>query len=762
MSKKRQKKPSCLDLGDIANKQAPWTQVRRWSLAALTSFAIGKDLEKGPVRLSNWELSPLLDEQREYATEDAWVALEIHQALLSAPQPSSLSSDLPTIPENGAPEYSDDDRDEHQHEEGRPKADDPPSLPSDKDPRTPVERARDAAQIAEEGLELDSNWLLRPPVRDEDFISRLNSEKGRRTMPTRIKLDPFHWMDRYARVISKNHVLFPIFMACLRDALFFLEPGDVQAFREEMVQRGMDPDAAARVPKHFFTKRTRCRRKIPPRLELAVRVQAVFELFTGLCDDGGIPLITPKTQNRHKQCMEHVWCGCLSDIPGMPMYYERETKSGFPRYVTLRGTSQLEGYHRWLRACISGSQLAPGLFSDLLLHFNYRWNVRCGIRSRGERDQATYSHWVLESIMARSGNRAVSELFPGLIVAVTRTDAEAQGIEIDAVGFHAERTWATPATDDDPVDESDAEDEANLGCDSDEDDDVGDDDAKDEDLRPMDVPAFEKSITGNHAHAPILAASSVSTLGEIDLIVRLVAKQIESQGSQQRSQRHRKNQWGIDYDALAKAYNRAVLARFSSLGEGDCDRAHLRLKSQAHLKQFIQKVDDSFVVAHSLSGVRGKLADLRRRLRDDTSGPVPQSLKRIEPNSSCCSSSLCAELEDQEFLTQVGSEAIPQKKQKRARSCPECKKSGRDMSGHIYKQFGFGKNLRYSCSNPECSRFDANLWAGGDTKGPEKRKYKKGRRGRTCVICKSPTKRTGFKKGSRVLCTNSKCPKSIP
>ncbi|MEC7235989.1 MAG: hypothetical protein VXV86_04860, partial [Verrucomicrobiota bacterium] len=78
-----------------------------------------------------------------------------------------------------------------------------------------------------------------------------------------------------------------------------------------------------------------------------------------------------------------------------------------------RGTSHLEGYHRWLKACISGSQLSPDLFRDLLAHFNYRWNIRCGVRNLGDRDYSTYSRWEVEAILNVVEGRAIEgELFP--------------------------------------------------------------------------------------------------------------------------------------------------------------------------------------------------------------------------------------------------------------------------------------------------------------------------------------------------------------
>ena len=86
------------------------------------------------------------------------------------------------------------------------------------------------------------------------------------------------------------------------------------------------------------------------RLELAVRVQTIFELFVGLTDMDGEPLITEKTHETHRKCMEHIWKGCLSDIPGLKMYREqrKSDKGGMDSFMTIRGTSHLENYHRWL------------------------------------------------------------------------------------------------------------------------------------------------------------------------------------------------------------------------------------------------------------------------------------------------------------------------------------------------------------------------------------------------------------------------------
>ena len=111
-------------------------------------------------------------------------------------------------------------------------------------------------------------------------------------------------------------------------------------------------------------------------------------------------------------------------------------EDGMPEYTTICGTSQLEGYHRWLRACISGPQLSPKLFKQLLSHFNYRWNIRSGIKNLGRSDWCAYSHWdIEEAILHTARGRDVDRLlFPGFQPAMSRDKLNALEIDLDEVG----------------------------------------------------------------------------------------------------------------------------------------------------------------------------------------------------------------------------------------------------------------------------------------------------------------------------------------
>ena len=303
--------------------------------------------------------------------------------------------------------------------------------------RTDDARVDFAKLIKQHGLELESDWLSNPPVRDDAFLRKLQTAKNHGFLVSRVKNDPFHWMQRYGNNgLSKSHLLFPLFMACMRDAIFHLHQPDVDAFKAHLLATGKyDEDGVKQLPKSYFTKRNRCRRSIPSRLELAVRVQSVFELFVGLTDQDGVPLITDKVVKQHQRNMKHVWAGCLSDIPGLVMYYDcRKSKRSAPCYTTLRGTSQLEAYHRWLRACIQGSQLSKQHFKLLLAHFNYRWNTRCGIRNRGRTDYGTYSHWIIEEIQDICGENIDAEAFGEFEPAVKVVDLQRIGVDVGEIG----------------------------------------------------------------------------------------------------------------------------------------------------------------------------------------------------------------------------------------------------------------------------------------------------------------------------------------
>ena len=126
-------------------------------------------------------------------------------------------------------------------------------------------------------------------------------------------------------------------------------------------------------------------------------------------------------------------------------------------------------------------------------------------------DQSTYSHWLIESVQRRSGDRCAGAFFDGLIVAMTREEAAADGLDVDSTGFHL----PTPAVDaaarvemaaagldagvassDEEVEESDAESDAENHAESDAESDVGSDSGGvldcDDDAQPVDLNEIQR------------------------------------------------------------------------------------------------------------------------------------------------------------------------------------------------------------------------------------------------------------------------------
>lgn len=63
----------------------------------------------------------------------------------------------------------------------------------------------------------------------------------------------------------------------------------------------------------------------------------------------------------------------MADPETAEMYIERPVQEGqMPKYVCIRGTSQLEGYFAHLRSMFAGSNYSPLLAMTLMTIFNYR------------------------------------------------------------------------------------------------------------------------------------------------------------------------------------------------------------------------------------------------------------------------------------------------------------------------------------------------------------------------------------------------------
>lgn len=86
----------------------------------------------------------------------------------------------------------------------------------------------------------------------------------------------------------------------------------------------------------------------------------------------------------------------IADPSGILMWYNAGTALA-PRWITVRGSSKLEGYHSHLHAVLgAGSNYSPELAHALITWFNFRWNIQRGIQNRGDTDFHSFRWWDLQ------------------------------------------------------------------------------------------------------------------------------------------------------------------------------------------------------------------------------------------------------------------------------------------------------------------------------------------------------------------------------
>ena len=78
------------------------------------------------------------------------------------------------------------------------------------------------------------------------------------------------------------------------------------------------------------------------------------------------------------------------------MYYNRSQNPARPEWITVRGSSKLEGYHPHLHACLPGTNYSPMLADAIITLFNFVWNYKRSVRNGGACDHNFYDLWLVE------------------------------------------------------------------------------------------------------------------------------------------------------------------------------------------------------------------------------------------------------------------------------------------------------------------------------------------------------------------------------
>ena len=78
------------------------------------------------------------------------------------------------------------------------------------------------------------------------------------------------------------------------------------------------------------------------------------------------------------------------------MYYNRSQNPARPKWIAVRGSSKLEGYHPHLHVCLPGTNYTPMLADAIITMFNFVWNYKRSVCNGGAFDHNFYDLWLVE------------------------------------------------------------------------------------------------------------------------------------------------------------------------------------------------------------------------------------------------------------------------------------------------------------------------------------------------------------------------------
>ena len=118
-------------------------------------------------------------------------------------------------------------------------------------------------------------------------------------------------------------------------------------------------------------------------------------------------------------------------LPVQDMYYSRKSNPQNPDWVTVRGTSKLEGYHPHLARALPGTGYATDTAGGIFSLFNMMWNLKRGIENCGQPDHGCTEAWLQSNLSQLSRSLGLSaEHFKS--VSVPDCTTEKFGVEYEA------------------------------------------------------------------------------------------------------------------------------------------------------------------------------------------------------------------------------------------------------------------------------------------------------------------------------------------
>ena len=228
-----------------------------------------------------------------------------------------------------------------------------------------------------------------------------------------VKLDALHGIRRLGEEVSAKHPLRPQLLYAVSAALFHVNDADMMlcdAWLEKKAA-GLKGDERAKYlksPEAMRFRRRHCRRHMRENAEMRRMLLATHHTFSAVRPYKGRNLMKVGFYKALLALLIHVDKSCLSDPDPLvqPIHLDLGPISDEPnaphRYLTMRGTSALEGFHRHLVQMLVGDYCSPEFADAILFPYIHRWNMQRRISYGGEVCVGTMDITVLDAYASYS------------------------------------------------------------------------------------------------------------------------------------------------------------------------------------------------------------------------------------------------------------------------------------------------------------------------------------------------------------------------
>jgi len=179
--------------------------------------------------------------------------------------------------------------------------------------------------------------------------------------------DPFHIIYNIGLTMRAKHPMTQSFMGLLTDILFEQDESCIEFWSNHLVQSGRATTEEVKSGKFRSYMRRRVRRYLHPLHDDAKKksridkIWALLAKFTSKLDSSNHPCFTESTYTAIQGLVKAIEDDTLGDPTEEQLYYILDPESPTPRYLTSRGSSQLESFWKKLEKCFTGTNSSPEL-----------------------------------------------------------------------------------------------------------------------------------------------------------------------------------------------------------------------------------------------------------------------------------------------------------------------------------------------------------------------------------------------------------------